>query len=148
MEEIPEEPRKELAISAAGPLSNLVIMAIMIAFLPLVTDWGSLSVSASSPRLIFERSFTGAYLYILVTNGILAVFNLLPAFPMDGGRVFRAFLALRMNRAKATRIAVVVGQELSLSPWRSMGSCARPSVRGAAARPKAPRQPRRLDIRP
>jgi len=115
MEEIPEEPRKELAISIAGPLSNLVIAGIMLALLPLVTDWGSLSLSTIFGSLIFERSATGAYLYIMVASAFLAVFNLLPAFPMDGGRVFRAFLALRMERARATRIAAIVGQALAVA---------------------------------
>lgn len=115
MEEIPEEPRKELAISIAGPLSNLVISAIMLALLPLVVDWGSLSVSGVFGTLIFERSFAGAYLYILVANMFLALFNLLPAFPLDGGRVFRASLAFRMGRARATRIAVLAGQALAVA---------------------------------
>jgi Zn-dependent protease len=115
MEEIPEEPRKELAISAAGPLSNLVIMIIMLALLPLVVDWNSLTFTSVFSSRMFERTFTGAYLYILVINGFLAIFNLLPAFPLDGGRVFRAFLAMRMGRARATRIAVVVGQALAVA---------------------------------
>jgi Zn-dependent protease/CBS domain-containing protein len=114
MEEIPEEPRKELAISIAGPMSNLIIMAIMLAFLPLVVDWGSLTFSSVFTSKMFERSLSGAYLYILVINGFLAIFNLLPAFPLDGGRVFRAFLAMQVGRARATRIAVVVGQALAV----------------------------------
>jgi len=115
MEEIPEEPRKELTISIAGPLSNLVISAVMLALLPLVVDWGSLSVSGLFGTLIFERSFAGAYLYILVANAFLALFNLLPAFPLDGGRVFRASLTFRMGRARATRIAVLAGQALAVA---------------------------------
>ena len=115
MEAIPEEPRKELTISIAGPLSNLVMTIIMLALLPLVVDWGSLSLSSLFGTLIFERSFVGAYLYIMVANAFLALFNLLPAFPMDGGRVFRAFLALRMGRARATRIAVIVGQAFAVA---------------------------------
>jgi len=114
MEEIPEEPRKELAISIAGPMSNLIIGAIMLGLLPLVVDWGSLTFSGLFSDLIFERSLSGAYLYIMITNWFLAIFNLLPAFPMDGGRVFRALLAFRLPRARATRIAVVVGQGLAI----------------------------------
>jgi Zn-dependent protease len=115
MAEIPEEPRKELAISAAGPLSNLVIMVIMLGLLPLVVDWNALSFSGVFSGQMFERSFTGAYLYILVINGFLALFNLLPAFPLDGGRVFRALLAMRIGRAPATRVAVLVGQVLAVA---------------------------------
>lgn len=115
MEEIPEEPRKELAISAAGPLSNVVIGAIMLALSPLVIDWGTQSFTGFFSEQVLERSPAGAYAYILVVNWFLALFNLLPAFPLDGGRVFRALLALRMDRARATRIAVAVGQVLAVA---------------------------------
>jgi Zn-dependent protease len=114
MEEIPEEPRKELVISSAGPLSNVVIGVIMLALSPLVLDWGGLTFSGYFTELMFERSFAGAYAYILVVNWFLAVFNLIPAFPLDGGRVFRAILALRMDRGRATRVAVAVGQTLAV----------------------------------
>jgi Zn-dependent protease/predicted transcriptional regulator len=114
MEEIPEEPRKELAISGAGPLSNVVIGLIMLAFYPLVIEPGAVTTAGGFFDLAFERSPQGAYLYIMLVNGFLAVFNLLPAFPLDGGRVFRALLALRMDRARATRVAVVVGQALAI----------------------------------
>ncbi len=115
MEEIPEEPRKELAISAAGPLSNVVIGVVMLGLSPLVIDWGGQSLSTFFGELLLGRSLTGAYAYILVVNWLLALFNLLPAFPLDGGRVFRAILALRMDRARATHIAVVVGQVLAVA---------------------------------
>ena len=115
MEEIPEEPRKELIIAIAGPLSNLVLTAVMLALSSLVVNWGTLSFSSLFGTLIFERSFTGAYLYITVANAFLALFNLLPAFPLDGGRVFRASLAFRMGRARATRIAVLAGQALAVA---------------------------------
>jgi len=113
MDEIPAEPRKELAISIAGPLSNIVIALLMFAALPFVVDWGTLSFERISD-LIFERSFAGAYMYIFLTNALLAGFNLLPAFPLDGGRVFRALLAMRLDRARATRVAVLVGQSLAV----------------------------------
>ena len=114
MEQIPEEPRKELAISVVGPLSNLVLGGIMVAILPVVVSWRSLSFSEIS-NLVFARSFVGAYMYVLVSNLFLGAFNLLPAFPMDGGRVFRAGLALRLGRPRATRVAVIVGQALAVA---------------------------------
>ncbi len=54
-------------------------------------------------------------MYVLVSNLFLGAFNLLPAFPMDGGRVFRAALALRLGRPRATRVAVLVGQGLAIA---------------------------------
>ena len=114
MEAIPEEPRKEFVISIVGPLSNLVLGGIMVAILPAVVSWSSLNAGHLSD-LLFSRSFTGAYLYVLVSNLFLGAFNLLPAFPMDGGRVFRAALAWRLGRPLATRIAVFVGQALAVA---------------------------------
>jgi Zn-dependent protease len=114
MDEIPEDPRKELVISAAGPLSNLILGLLMLAgafaLFPAAdfTHYGRLLDFFVTP------SVEGTYLYLMVVNFTLALFNLLPAFPMDGGRVFRAFLAFRMGRARASRVAVVVGQGLAL----------------------------------
>ncbi|GAB4255317.1 MAG: site-2 protease family protein [Thermoleophilia bacterium] len=114
MESMPEDPRKELMISLAGPLSNLVIAGLMALASPLLFDLGDLAGFSRFTHLILEQSFEGTYFYLLFTNVTLAVFNLLPAFPMDGGRVFRAFLALRLGRRRATGIAVAVGQGLAL----------------------------------
>lgn len=114
LERMPDEPRQEFLVSLSGPLSNVVLGLVMFAAAPLVVDT---SVFQSFDRLtssLLTPSFEGAYLYVLTANVTLAIFNLIPAFPMDGGRVFRSFLAMRMSRVRATRIAVVVGQTLAL----------------------------------
>ncbi len=114
MDEMPKEPREELLVAVAGPMSNVVVGVIMAALAPLLIDtslfgdFGRLSDALLAPGL------QGAYLYLLFVNFMLAVFNLLPAFPMDGGRVFRSVLAMRMGRARATRVAVGVGQVLAV----------------------------------
>ncbi len=114
MAEIPKEPRKELLISVAGPASNLVIGFVMVIGAFFIYAPGELSSLEAFGGLLLERSFKGAYLYLTVVNLTLAVFNLLPAFPLDGGRVFRALLALKFGQARATQVAVRVGQALAL----------------------------------
>lgn len=115
MEEIPQDPRKEFIISVVGPLSNVVLGLLMLAAAPLFFSVRQVFSSGQFSNLLLSRGFVAAYVYLFVVNMTLAVFNLLPAFPMDGGRVFRAFLAMRMSRSRATRIAVAVGQILALA---------------------------------
>lgn len=115
MEEIPQDPRKELVISIAGPLSNVVLGVLMLVVAPLFFDVREVFSAGRFSELLTSRGFEAAYVYLFVVDVSLAVFNLLPAFPMDGGRVFRAFLAMRMDRSRATRIAVAVGQALALA---------------------------------
>ena len=107
MGSIPEKPQQEFEISIAGPLFNILIG--MFFFLPLYNILG--------PRVLFSPSLetwpqTVAYLFWI--NLALAVFNLLPAFPMDGGRILRSFLAPRLGYAKATKIAVNFGHAFAL----------------------------------
>lgn len=113
MEEIPEEPNKELRIALAGPLVNFGIAALLIgigalldarALLPLNELYASLG----------NVSWSGLLAYLTSANLILGLFNLVPAFPMDGGRVLRALLAKKMNHAKATKIAAQIGQGFAL----------------------------------
>lgn len=104
MEELPKEPRKELLISAAGPLTNFVIAAPLLAL-----SAGGL-VPAVAPQFGDFVRWAG------LLNLLLGAFNLLlPAFPMDGGRILRAALAARMNFAKATRYAASVGRALAFA---------------------------------
>lgn len=102
LERIPRDPHQELWIALAGPAVNVLIAALLALFFgarPL--DWSQDSTFATLPgRLLWA-------------NAVLAAFNMVPAFPMDGGRVLRAFLAERMPYAVATRIAANVGQGLA-----------------------------------
>lgn len=113
MESIPEDPNKELRIAIAGPLVNFGIAALLIGLGALLDARALLSFDeliASLGRV----SWSGLLAYLTSTNLILGLFNLIPAFPMDGGRVLRALLARKMDHAKATRIAVQIGQGLAL----------------------------------
>ena len=105
LERIPDNPRQELWIALAGPAVNVAIAAVLSVWLQMTSTWqpvGELSVTGGS---FVER--------LLVVNIFLVVFNLIPAFPMDGGRVLRALLGMRLEYVKATQIAASVGQVLA-----------------------------------
>jgi Zn-dependent protease/CBS domain-containing protein len=107
MERIPREPREELLITAAGPLVNFCLA-------PLLWAAHTLFETAVAPELLLESS--GHPLgRLAVLNLMLGLFNLVPAFPMDGGRLLRAFLAQRLPYPRATQIAVMLGQALAFA---------------------------------
>jgi Zn-dependent protease/CBS domain-containing protein len=96
LERMPEEPMQELIIAAAGPAVNVVIA------LGALAGGGSFAY----PPTLRDGLISG----VLTLNVVLVLFNLLPAFPMDGGRVLRALLATRLSYARATQVAANVGQ--------------------------------------
>jgi Zn-dependent protease/predicted transcriptional regulator len=105
MEEIPRNPGQEIAISLVGPLINLVIAGLLY----VLVGW---RVGVAIPGLYPESG--GAFVAGLIgVNIMLAVFNLIPAFPMDGGRVLRGILATRMNYVRATTWAASIGQAIA-----------------------------------
>jgi Zn-dependent protease len=106
LERIPDVPAQELWIAAAGPAVNVVIAALLYGWLRLTGSFVPLEQLDVATGPFAER--------LLVVNLFLVLFNLLPAFPMDGGRVLRALLAFRLSYARATRIAASVGQGLAL----------------------------------
>ncbi|SMX34918.1 site-2 protease family protein [Actibacterium lipolyticum] len=105
LERMPEKPWQEIAVALAGPAVNVAIFLVLV---------GIFGVSPSLEQLSsIENTAAGFLGRLAIVNLFLAVFNLLPAFPMDGGRVFRAALALFMSREKATNIAAIAGQLLA-----------------------------------
>ena len=113
MEEIPEKPGQELRIAIAGPLVNFAIAAALIGVGALLQAQALVTV----PELFHSlgaASWTGMLAYLTMANLAMGLFNLIPAFPMDGGRVLRALLAMRLDYPKATSIAVTIGQGLAL----------------------------------
>ena len=102
--------RQELGIAVAGPAVNLVIAAVLAAIL---AAQGNLP--HASDLLHFGGGMSGFVASILKVNIMLVLFNMIPAFPMDGGRVLRAVLALNMPPARATRIAASIGQSIAIA---------------------------------
>lgn len=107
LERMPEKPSQELLVALAGPAVNVVIVVVIAALLagmgrPLSAE----SMTAAGSGL----TGPGALERLLAINVMLVAFNMLPAFPMDGGRVLRALLAMRMNYARATATAANVGK--------------------------------------
>jgi Zn-dependent protease len=106
LERMPKEPRQEVIVALAGPAVNIVIAAAVWLLIALTGRPGSL----------FELGLvqTNFLQSVLFANILLAVFNMIPAFPMDGGRVLRAVLSMRMDRVRATRMAASIGQTLAI----------------------------------
>lgn len=105
LQRMPDKPGQELVVAIAGPLVNVVIAAVLFLILGQITDVTQLGELAN-PRV----NLLGKLAWV---NVVLVAFNLIPAFPMDGGRVLRALLATRMNYARATHIAAGVGQGIA-----------------------------------
>ncbi len=106
LERMPDDPRQEIIVALAGPAVNLFIALLLWVWLllsnNLITDASVLSDS------------NGFLHRIMVINLVLAIFNLLPAFPMDGGRVVRAALSMRVGHHQATKVAANIGQALAM----------------------------------
>jgi len=105
LERIPREPLQELCIALAGPAVNVAIALLLLGGIT-----ASHLLAGGSPVRIGGGNLANQLMWI---NLGLAVFNLLPAFPMDGGRALRAYLASRMDYAQATEIAAHIGQGMS-----------------------------------
>ena len=112
LQRIPDKPVQELVIASAGPAVNVimafVIMAAGIAYglnIPSIASSFSGSESATLAALIS---------YVFLSNLFLAAFNLIPAFPMDGGRILRSLLAMRLEYARATSIAATIGRVVAV----------------------------------
>ena len=112
MEKVPEKPAEELRMSLAGPMTNLVIAVVLIAICLPFNIRSTVGIGELY-QMLSSVSWRGLVAYLVTANIALGLFNLVPAFPMDGGRVLRAFLAMRMDYVKATAWAVNIGQGLA-----------------------------------
>lgn len=113
LERIPERPSEELKIALAGPAVNVVIALILLPLIFVFREDGIFIEWPENDLSIFGQWKNLSFL-LLSANVGLFTFNLIPAFPMDGGRVLRSALAMKMNRVKATKIAFLVAQVVAL----------------------------------
>jgi stage IV sporulation protein FB len=107
LERIPEKPSEEFLVAIAGPLVNVAIALVLIAVTPTHLSAEHLTAMESPKVSMIDR--------LAEVNIFLAVFNMIPAFPMDGGRVLRALLAIRLGHVRATEVAATIGQ------WTAFG---------------------------
>jgi Zn-dependent protease/CBS domain-containing protein len=106
LEKMPDDPRQELWVALAGPAVNVVIAALLFGWLQISGGWQPVEQLGVARGSFVER--------LMIVNLFLIGFNLLPAFPMDGGRVLRALLAMRMEYSRATQAAANIGQMMAV----------------------------------
>jgi stage IV sporulation protein FB len=106
IERMPDDPRQEIVIAIAGPAVNVVIAAVL---------WLALAAFGSMSTDMVVHSGGSLVRALMAVNVWLLLFNLIPAFPMDGGRVLRALLAMRLGQKRATQIAAHIGQAFAIA---------------------------------
>jgi Zn-dependent protease len=106
LEKMPDKPMQELSVALAGPAVNVIIAGLLAGYLYLSNSFTPLGQLASTGVGFLER--------IMAVNIFLVAFNMIPAFPMDGGRALRALLAMRLSYPKATQYAATLGQGIAV----------------------------------
>ncbi len=106
LERMPDKPREEVVVALAGPAVNVLIAAALTIVIGLTSG-------VPDPQ-VMQQTGVPLAVRLFAVNIWLVLFNMIPAFPMDGGRVLRALLAMRMNYAGATQIAASVGQGIAV----------------------------------
>jgi len=112
LERIPESPKEELLVVLAGPLVNIVIALLLFIIIP-VQELFRLNFTETFETLM-SFSLQNFLFFLFIVNVGLVVFNIIPAFPMDGGRILRALLAIKLDRVKATQVAASIGQFIAV----------------------------------
>jgi Zn-dependent protease len=114
MEQLPAEPRAEMLIAMAGPAANFALVVALAPVVLLIGVTSGFSSLEDYALTVFDPSVAGLTTTLLYANVLIIVFNLMPAFPMDGGRVFRAALTTVFGRESGTRVAVLVGEAFAV----------------------------------
>jgi len=105
LQRMPDQPLQELVVAVAGPAVNVVIAAVLYVLIALTNSFQPVESLSLTQGAFWER--------LMLVNIFLVIFNMIPAFPMDGGRVLRALLALRLSYSRATEIAGGLGQSIA-----------------------------------
>lgn len=112
LDRMPEDPKQELMVAVMGPAVNVMIAGVLFFF---VRTKLSVFQQPEEAEAFFQQVNAENFLvYLYTTNILLVVFNAIPAFPMDGGRVLRALLSFRMDRVRATQIAADLGKFIAI----------------------------------
>jgi Zn-dependent protease/predicted transcriptional regulator len=106
LEKMPSQPMQELWVALAGPAVNVVIAAALFVWLQATASWEPVQRLTVTTGPLLER--------LMAINLFMIAFNMIPAFPMDGGRVLRAALATRLAYGRATRIAASIGRTIAV----------------------------------
>lgn len=107
LESMPDNPKQEFVVAIAGPLVNVVLGGLLAAAIYVLNR-------EITPMALSNIGFSNFFNNLFWANVVLAAFNMIPAFPMDGGRVLRALLSFKLERTTATRIAASIGQLLAI----------------------------------
>ncbi|GIV32744.1 MAG: protease [Chitinophagales bacterium] len=114
LERMPEKPGQEFLVAIAGPLVNVIIAVLLLSYMQFTGTLETAARLALTNAETYSMTKENFVLNLMAVNIMLVLFNMIPAFPMDGGRVLRALLSYRLGRAKATAIAATIGQLLAI----------------------------------
>jgi len=111
LEKLPNDPKEEFVIAIAGPLVNVFIALICMTILFFITSENMFTLNPDAVTVDNPIEFLKTVFYI---NVVLFLFNLIPAFPMDGGRVLRSLLSIKLGKVRSTKIASTIGKIIAL----------------------------------
>ncbi len=114
LSKMPEEPKQELMVALAGPAVNLALMLVAAPVVVAALAAQAISGAAVGLPEMTRPGLVNFAWFIVAINLSLLIFNMIPAFPMDGGRVLRAFLAMKLRYGRATQIAAMVGKVFAI----------------------------------
>mgnify|MGYP006282937243 CR=1 FL=1 len=118
LDKLPDSPIQEFLVAVAGPVVNIAIALSVLPYILLQPQTRQQLINIFDPNsnvFFINLSFLDYFLFgVFLLNITLAGFNLLPAFPMDGGRILRALLSIRLGRIKATRLSTYIGQGIAV----------------------------------